>query len=89
MVPCCIFDECNETAIENNIQGSEPEDDCNNCSPFSTCALCNYYTIQNENLSFVTFHIDVKPVYNTVDFTVKSGYQFSFFQPPRFFTLFT
>jgi len=87
VVPCCIFDECNETALEIKQQGSDPKENCNNCSPFSTCATCNYFTVNQVNFSLVNFNYKVKPVYNTHDFSAKSGYQFSFFKPPRLITL--
>jgi hypothetical protein len=83
VVPCSIFDKCEEIRHTEQASKSFPVKDCNNCSPFSVCAAAHGFTITHENFSIETFAFNSPLFYNEYDFSSKPGYYFSHFQPPR------
>lgn len=83
VVPCNLFDKCEEPEQTVNTSKSIPVKDCNNCSPFSTCASCHGFTINQEKALLIPVVFYNKTMYNSYSFSAKSEYSFSFFQPPR------
>ena len=83
VVPCTLFDKCEEQEQTTQSSKSNPSKDCNNCSPFSICASCHGFTINYECVNLIPLEFPFKQSYNNYYFSSKSEYYFSFFQPPR------
>ena len=82
VVPCSVFDNCEDQTHTEQSSNSDHRKDCNNCSPFSICSSASGFTFNNENTSLepVVFHNS--PSYNDYYFSSKSEYYSSLFQPP-------
>jgi hypothetical protein len=84
VVPCSIFDKCEEVEHTTQTSKSFPLKDCNNCSPFSVCAAAQGFAVTHESFSLETFAYNSDLLYGEHNFSSKPGYYFSHFQPPRF-----
>jgi hypothetical protein len=83
VVPCSIFDKCDNEKQTAETSKSFPVQDCNNCSPFSICAA-HGFTIQLERILFAPLTFNTSPSYIEYYFSAKPGYYFTHFQPPRY-----
>ncbi len=83
VVPCTVFDACEEEILVAQTTTESPEEDCNNCSPFSICAACQSVANTVEQMIIElpvfyhsSFYMDFYP-------SSKSEYHTTHFQPPR------
>ena len=82
IMPCCMFDKCEELNATTETSKSYPLKDCNNCSPFSVCAAQGFM-VTHENITVEPADDVASLHYNHYNFSSKPGYYFSHFQPPR------
>ena len=47
IIPCCTFEECNNSAEAKHEQHEVPVNKEGSCSPFLNCGGCAGFTIQN------------------------------------------
>ena len=82
VVPCCLWDNCNEEEI-----ASSHEEDATKkaaCSPFAACATCTAVVlITKPNFPVIVLQKIVLKHTAANPFFVLSSYQHSFLQPPR------
>ena len=81
--PCCVFDNCPEEKIGQNINYENKDGDCSNCSPFFTCTGCAGFTltIATINNGVISFFSDNNYAVYILSFTPEVHYDF--WQPPR------
>lgn len=83
-VPCCVQDDCSaDTAISQNTDQQQPEEERSNCSPFFVCGSCTGFTL-NE----ISFHVTVYAQPDDQKFPgwinlYYPSYISAFWQPPR------
>lgn len=83
VVPCTVFDTCEEDISAAQTTTENREDDCTNCSPFSICAACQSVAHTVEQMRFelpVFYH---SSFYMDFYLSSKSEYHTTHFQPPR------
>jgi hypothetical protein len=83
LIPCSFFDKCEEESYIEQTSGSDHENDCNDCSPFSACSSASGFPIDNEITSLDTLFFYTSQCYNEFHSSSKSEYYQSLFQPPR------
>ncbi len=82
IVPCSLFDDCEEENAEQT-SASFPEKDCNDCSPFSICSTGHGFAINLESQLTEPLVVYTPVLYREINYSAKSGYYFTHFQPPR------
>jgi len=83
VVPCSIFDKCEDDQHIEQTSNKEQRKDCNNCSPFSFCSSTHGFTQSTINTSIETVQFNTLPTYSDYHFSSISEYHSSLFQPPR------
>jgi len=82
VVPCSIFDKCEDQNSTKQTSQSGRKKDCSDCSPFSVCAT-HVFTINTESISAAPNSFSTSPSYSEYYFPSKSEYYFTHFQSPR------
>ena len=83
VVPCSIFDNCEEKEHTEQTSGSDHKKDCNDCSPFSICSSAPGFTFCAVATSLEPVVFYNSPVYSEYCISSPSAYYSSLFQPPR------
>jgi hypothetical protein len=83
VVPCSLFDHCEDEAYTTQSSPAGNKKDCNNCSPFSVCSSHCGFTINTGNLPLAPAMFYSSPVYGEYSCAPQSKYCPGFFQPPR------
>jgi hypothetical protein len=83
IVPCSIFDNCEDEHQTQQSSKPLPVKDCNNCSPFSICASAHGFIINFEALTLEPAAFYNSSSYSEYYLSTKSEYFFTHFQPPR------
>jgi hypothetical protein len=82
LVPCSFFDNCEEEYSEQ-ASSSFPENDCNDCSPFSICSIGYGLAINAQTVLADPFIVFASTIYREIIYSTGSSYYFTHFQPPR------
>ena len=83
VVPCSVFDKCEEAPATEQSSGKESKKDCNGCSPFCVCSSAHSFTNNKINPVPEAFVLYRLPAYSGYYPSFISEYYSSFFQPPR------
>ena len=83
IVPCSVFDKCEEAQQTERSSSKESKKDCNDCSPFCACSSAHGFTNNKINLLIEVVFLNSMPVYSNYALSSTSGYHSGFFQPPR------
>lgn len=83
LVPCTVFDSCEDEGQIEQTSKSDHDKDCSACSPFSVCATCHGFTLSQVVSSEAPVIVYSKLQYRSYHFSPKSEYYPSLFQPPR------
>ncbi|MEO5564604.1 MAG: DUF6660 family protein [Chitinophagaceae bacterium] len=82
VVPCCAFDDCDDTIAATEQKGKE-KDDCGGCSPVFNCEKCAAITIHVETASLAVIEIPVNPTYAEFIPSHIAPVYYDVWQPPR------
>lgn len=82
-VPCSIFDNCEEREQAGQTPYSDHKKDCNNCSPFSTCASAPGFTISPAYPGIGIAIFDGTTEFGELTVSPGAEYYSTLFQPPR------
>jgi hypothetical protein len=83
VVPCTVFDQCEEEEKTEQHSATRHEKDCANCTPFSFCSTTAGFTLNAVNLEIVPIPLINSPSYSEYISAPKSEYYSSLFQPPE------
>ena len=83
VVPCSIFDQCEEEEHLEQAKGSDEEQECSNCSPFSSCSSTAGFTVTSLSISTEPVDCFNSPTSDLYHFPSRSEYYPKLFQPPR------
>ena len=83
LVPCSIFDRCEDGQQATQTAGRESKKDCSNCSPFCVCSPAYCFTYNQINPSIEPLTIQTLLTYGDRYVSSKTDYYFDFFRPPR------
>lgn len=83
LVPCSLFDNCEEKVYSEQAAASFPENDCNDCSPFSICSIGHGLAINTQTFLAEPLIVFTSIIYREIDYSTQSSYYFTHFQPPR------
>src|SRR6185436_12022483 len=83
IIPCSIFDKCEEDQLIEQSSNKVPKRDCNDCSPFSICSPSYGFTVNTINTSVAPVEFNNLLLYSDYYLSFTSEYYSSFFQPPR------
>jgi hypothetical protein len=83
VVPCSIIDNCEEEEHTEQTSNTDHKKDCSNCSPFSICSSASGFTINSVSTFLEPVEFYNSPSYSEYNFSSKSEYYSSLFQPPR------
>jgi len=83
VVPCSVFDKCEEGERKEQTNNKQPGKDCNDCSPFCVCSPSHNFMLNTMNPSVEPIRITGPLIYNDYYLSSTSEYFSSPFQPPR------
>ncbi len=83
VVPCSIFDNCEEGENTEQTSNTGHKKDCNDCSPFSICSAAHGFTDNSNHPVIEPIDVYSSLSYGEYYFSFKSEYHASLFQPPR------
>jgi hypothetical protein len=83
IVPCTVFDDCEEELFTEQTTNENAGEDCSNCSPFSICTSCHNAApaVQLLTIQLPLFYSSHS--YSEFYCSSKSEYHNRHFEPPR------
>ncbi|POY38416.1 hypothetical protein C3K47_03180 [Solitalea longa] len=83
VVPCCMFDNCNEDEVKKECSTAKQVEKDGLCSPFSSCSACCGFTVSMQIVSFETKPKLIITHYSFYTDNYLSVYHLSIWQPPK------
>jgi len=83
VVPCALFDNCEDKPITEQRSGDATPKDCTNCSPFSICTSTHWFTNNPGMIAIQPYYIAADRKFPDQPADITKQHSPTLFQPPR------